>query len=306
MAIDWKRVGADVVTGGLAENYYTGRQLTGNNGTAPAITAPNQPNIPTPAPPGWIYDSNGNLVQGYLDTHGNLIHGVNPANQSPAIPTPGPAPALDLSKFPTLPEQPGQTQQAISGETFNRIKPAIDQYESTTGRRISPTALQALAKSEFETAANRAAQNKQLAMQQYGLELQKYGLVTQTELAKYNADLNKYGIDTNNLFKGAELTLNQYNQDQNRAIEAYGQQLQKYGMDQQTAFQWASLAVNIQIANAQIQAQQNAAAAQGAGAIGGIIGAGAGLVLTAGNPMGGAIGYGVGSTVGSGVSGMFN
>lgn len=299
MSINWGEVGAVVANPLTAIPIIAGSSALNNSGGGndqSTVTPPTQPYNPPPLPPAIAPPGS------YLDQYGNVVRGTNPA-----IPTAadiGKAPALDLSKMPTIPEMPGQTQQAISGETFNRLKPAIDQYESTTGRRISPTALRGLAQAEFQTAADRATQNKQLAMQQYGLELQKYGLVTNTELAKYNADLNKYGIDTNNLFHGADIALSQYNNDANRAIAAYGQQLQLYGMNQQEAFQWAQLSVNTQLANIQIKNQANAQAAQGAGAIGGIIGAG--IAIGTGNPELATVGYGVGSAAGSGISGYFN
>ena len=206
----------------------------------------------------------------------------------PAIPTVGPAPtgkpigpAPDITRpnltgpaitVPTTaapvmrngvtaPTMPAQQQQAISGDVFNRILPSIKQYEATTGRAISGKALKAFSEQEFETAANRAAQNKSLALQEYGLGLQKYSTDVSAETAansqalqKYGIDvgaeqntqqmlLQKYGIDTNADLQTQQLQLQKYGVETTAQLQQQDQDLKRFGMDTANLFQGAQMAL---------------------------------------------------------------
>jgi hypothetical protein len=57
---------------------------------------------------------------------------------------------------------------AIAYDTrlIDRIKPKINQWEATTGRRISPQVLEALLKSELEVESGKALQSKELALRE--------------------------------------------------------------------------------------------------------------------------------------------
>lgn len=237
----------------------------------------------------------------------------NPGMTIPAAPAIGPAPgpptAEQIGNAPrgraitAAPIMQKQQQQAISGDTFNRILPAIKQYESTTGRRIGPQALKAFAEQEFETAANRSAQNKALALQEHGLEVQKWAQAANIDLAQQDQDLRRYNMDTENLFRGAALALQQHGMNTQVALQQYTQQLQATGMTADQAYRYADLSLRAQLGQAGIDAQAQAAEAQGLGAIGSLIGAGVGGYF--GGPFGAAIGAGVGGTVLPGLGGLF-
>ncbi len=263
---------------GMNQAITGGVGSPGGNSGGPAITAPVNPGMTLPPRPA--------------------------VGTGPDIPVPKNAPAITRPGA-MAPTMPAQTQQAISGETFNRILPSIKQYEATTGRAISDKALKAFSEQEFETAANRAAQNKSLALQEHGLDIQKWAETNRVNLATQDLDLKRFGLDSQNLFQGAQLALQKYGMDSDIALKQYAQDLQAAGMTADQAYRYADLALRAQLGQAGIDAQEAAARAQGGAAIGSLVGAGVGLATGTG-PIGAAVGAGIGGTVGGGLSGLFD
>ncbi len=134
-------------------------------------------------------------------------------------------------KFGTAPGLRTQTQKQVSGEDIQGLLKGVGQFEATTGREVTAELTEGLSRSVIGAAADRSVQNRQLALQEFGLELQKFGL------------------DSGNTLNQASLVLQQGGQDRQFALNTFAQDLQASGMEADQSFRVAQQAIDVQIQN---------------------------------------------------------